>query len=77
MIVVTECVYSHTECVCIYTYVKDTCFSVYCYLYTLMYFLLQDGNAKLSPSLVSLFKGMHAAFVPLCVCEKNVLTSHS
>lgn len=40
MIVVTECMYSHTECVFVYTYVKDTFFSVYCYIYVLMYFLL-------------------------------------
>lgn len=33
MIVVTECMYSHTECVFVYTYVKDTFFSVYCYIY--------------------------------------------
>lgn len=44
MTVVTECMYRHTECicVCIYTYIKDICFSVYCYVYVLMYFLLQE-----------------------------------
>lgn len=60
-------------CVYVYAYVKDMCFSVYCYLYILMYFLFQDGSSKLSLSLVSLFKGMHAALC-LCVCMRKMFS---
>lgn len=77
MTVVTECMHRHTECICVctYTYIKDMCFSVYCYVYVLMYFLLQEVIPSGDRLHVSFFRGMHAALC-LCVCEKNVLRSH-
>lgn len=82
MVVVTECMYRHAECVCvcIYTYIKDICFSVYCYVCVLMHFLLREGNSKLSPSLVTGYMCLCSEVcMLLCafVCvRKNVLRSH-
>lgn len=75
--VLTECMYSHTECVCICIRIckRYVLFCLLLFIYTHVFFIPRWQLQAVTLSGIFV-QGYACCFVPLCVYEKNVLRSH-